>query len=157
MSSHRADWWEGPRTVPLHERDWAWRNRLRALPLIGPSYRALVGAVGLMVVCLGLLLVPFPGPGWAIVFSGVLIWATEFEPASRLLHWGRARLAAWGRWFGRQEWGVRLGVLAVTFGAATAIVWCVAFLCGQPPGLPASWAALLERWGRVPTEPIWRR
>ena len=34
----------------------------------------------------GILAIPYPGPGWAIVFLGLAILATEFEWAHRLLH-----------------------------------------------------------------------
>jgi uncharacterized protein (TIGR02611 family) len=43
--------------------------------------------VGWLVVIVGLLLVPLPGPGWAIVFVGLSILATEFAWAERLKHW----------------------------------------------------------------------
>lgn len=41
----------------------------------------------------GLLLVPLPGPGWAIVFAGVALLGTEFAWAERLLQAVRRRLA----------------------------------------------------------------
>lgn len=143
--------------VPLHERDWAWRNRLRGLPGVGPVYKLLVGLSGLVVVVVGLVMVPFPGPGWAVVFVGLFILATEFPFASRVLFWVRGKVLAFGHWLARQGWGVRLGMLLVTFLAATAIVWCIGLLLGHPPGIPARWGDLLEEWGGVPREPVWRR
>ena len=47
--------------------------------------------VGPVVVVIGLILIPLPGPGWLIVFVGLAIMAPEFEPAERLLNWARAR------------------------------------------------------------------
>ncbi len=143
--------------VPLHLRDWAWRRRLRSLPGVGHLYKLLVGLVGLFVVVVGLIMVPFPGPGWAVVFVGLFILATEFPHASRLLFWVRGKVVAFGHWLKRQGWGVRLGMLAVTSLTATAIVWCVAFVVGLPPGLPSAWGDLLTQWAGLPREPLWKR
>ena len=41
--------------------------------------------VGLLVLGVGILAIPYPGPGWAIVFIGLAILATEFEWARKLL------------------------------------------------------------------------
>ena len=41
--------------------------------------------VGTGIVVLGIVLIPLPGPGWAIVIAGVAVWATEFTWAERLL------------------------------------------------------------------------
>jgi uncharacterized protein (TIGR02611 family) len=41
-------------------------------------------------VLVGLLLVPLPGPGWATVFEGLGILATEFRWADRLLRHTKA-------------------------------------------------------------------
>lgn len=55
--------------------------------------RLAVGAAGSVVVVVGLILVPLPGPGWAIVFAGVALLGTEFSWAERLLQAVRRRLA----------------------------------------------------------------
>jgi uncharacterized protein (TIGR02611 family) len=54
--------------------------------------RLAVGFVGSVVVVAGLLLVPLPGPGWAVVFAGVALLGTEFSWADRLLREVRRRL-----------------------------------------------------------------
>ncbi|HEY8544093.1 MAG TPA: PGPGW domain-containing protein [Acidimicrobiales bacterium] len=41
--------------------------------------------VGTGIIVLGIVLIPLPGPGWAIVIAGVAVWATEFTWAERLL------------------------------------------------------------------------
>jgi uncharacterized protein (TIGR02611 family) len=61
------------------------RERARANVLLDNLWRVGVAISGLLVVALGLVLVPLPGPGWAIVAVGVLIWATEFKWARGLL------------------------------------------------------------------------
>ena len=55
----------------------------------------------------GLLLIPLPGPGWAIVFLGLAVWATEFVWAQRLLRFGRGVLRDWTDWAKRQPLWVR--------------------------------------------------
>jgi uncharacterized protein (TIGR02611 family) len=67
-----------------------------------------VAVVGLAVVLLGLFLIPFPGPGWLVVFVGLGILATEFAWAERLLDYARARLRAWTGWLRRQPLLTRL-------------------------------------------------
>lgn len=60
-------------------------------------YRAAVGLVGTSVVTVGLVLVPLPGPGWAVVFLGLTVLASEFRWAEDLLRSARARAAALSR------------------------------------------------------------
>ena len=55
-------------------------------------YRVVVAVVGCSVVALGLVLVPFPGPGWLIVIVGLGILATEFAWAQRLLRMVRRQV-----------------------------------------------------------------
>lgn len=47
--------------------------------------RAFIGIVGGVVVLIGIILIPYPGPGWLVVFAGLAILATEFAFAQRLL------------------------------------------------------------------------
>lgn len=69
-------------------------------------YRVVLTAVGALVVVVGLILVPLPGPGWLIVFFGLAILGTEFHWARRLLGWARmavARVAErWRSWRARR-------------------------------------------------------
>jgi uncharacterized protein (TIGR02611 family) len=99
------------------------RDRLRAHPALGPAYRFGVGILGFAVILLGLFLIPFPGPGWLVVFLGLGILATEFAWAERLLDFARHQFSRWTGWLRRQNLGTRL-----LLGAGTAaIVAAVAF------------------------------
>jgi uncharacterized protein (TIGR02611 family) len=93
------------------------RDRLKAHPALGFAYRAAVAVVGVAVVLLGLFLVPFPGPGWLIVFVGLGILATEFAWAERLLAFARRTVRGWTGWIRRQTVTTRL-----LLGAGTTIV-----------------------------------
>ena len=71
---------------PAIRRRWArWRDRLRDQRAADFAYRIVVAVVGLAVLAVGILAIPYPGPGWAIVFLGLGILATEFRWAQRLL------------------------------------------------------------------------
>ena len=61
-------------------------------------------------VALGIVLIPFPGPGWLIVLAGLAILAIEFVWAQRLLLFTKGRLESWWHWLGRQSILVRLTV-----------------------------------------------
>lgn len=51
--------------------------------------RILVTIAGGLVVLIGIVLIPLPGPGWAIVFGGLAILATEYVWAQRLLSYAK--------------------------------------------------------------------
>ena len=98
-------------------------ERIRKTPHGRMALKIGVGTVGTLVVGLGLLLIPFPGPGWAIVILGLAIWALEFAWAKNLLEFTKRHVQAWTRWARRQSLPVRLalGVLSLIFVAA--VVW----------------------------------
>ena len=51
--------------------------------------RIMVTIAGVLVVLIGIVLIPLPGPGWAIVFGGLAILATEYVWAQRLLSYAK--------------------------------------------------------------------
>jgi len=73
-------------------------------PLI---WKIAISVLGAAIVGLGLLLIPLPGPGWAVVFLGLAVWATEFVWAQRLLRRGRRLLREWTDWLRRQPLAIR--------------------------------------------------
>jgi uncharacterized protein (TIGR02611 family) len=85
--------------------------------------RVIIAALGGAVVALGLVLVPLPGPGWAIVFGGLAIWAIEFAWAARLLDWVRRQVRAFARLMSRLHWTARTGLGLATLAAITAVGW----------------------------------
>ena len=103
------------------------RGRLKRNPALALAWRISVGVLGTLIVLLGLVLVPFPGPGWLIVFLGLGILATEFAWAERLLDFGRAKFRAWLRWVGRQHIVVRalisIAALAFVGGVVVLTLW----------------------------------
>ena len=54
--------------------------------------RIAVTIAGFAVLIVGIVLIPLPGPGWLIVFSGLAILATEYVWARRLLNYAKAKV-----------------------------------------------------------------
>ncbi len=107
------------------------------------AYRIAVGVVGLTVVVLGIILVPLPGPGWAVIFVGLGIWATEFDWARALLVKVRAHYRRVTAWIGAQGlWVQAVGaVFSVAFTVAT--LWLMGVL-GYLSGLVGFDHAILK-------------
>ena len=85
--------------------------------------RALIGVGGGFVVLVGLIMVPYPGPGWLVVFAGLAILATEFAFAARVLEKARGYYDAWVAWLKRQHVVVRILVLALTGAVIILTLW----------------------------------
>lgn len=106
---------------------WAWlgqlRERVSSLPGGRTTWRILVGVVGLLIIVGGIILLPLPGPGWAIIFVGLGVWAIEFEWAGRLLAFARRQVRRWTDWVKAQPRPVQLlvGALGLLFLAAVAV------------------------------------
>ena len=102
-------------------RKWGrWRDTLRDRRMVDLTYRIVVGVVGTVVLAVGILAIPYPGPGWAIVFIGLGILATEFDFARRALAYARRRYDEVMEWFGKQ--GLWLQALAVAFTCAVVLL-----------------------------------
>lgn len=118
----------------------SWREGIRRRPLANMIYRTLVTIIGFLVVALGILLLPLPGPGWLIVFLGLGILATEYEWSRRLLTFAREKVTGWTHWLGRQPIVVRalfgLAMLAIVAGALWVTLWWYGVPSWVPDGLP---------------------
>ena len=118
------------------EDRWAWRARIKAKPTTRRLYRLVVGVVGAAIVVLGIVLLPAPGPGWAIIFVGLAVLASEFEWAQRLLDYAKRHVHRWTTWLTRQSLVVRalvgLAVLVLVLG----IFWTYFAVMGVPAWLP---------------------
>jgi uncharacterized protein (TIGR02611 family) len=127
---------------PDRKRRWArWRDALRDRPAVDFAYRVVVGIVGLAVLGVGILAIPYPGPGWAIVFIGLAILATEFTWARLALKFTRERYGQVMAWFKRQgRWVQALGV-AFTAAVVLGTLWLLGALAWAAGlvGLEQSW------------------
>ncbi len=118
------------------EDGWAWRARIKRNPTTRRLYRVLVAVVGLGVLLVGFVAIPAPGPGWAIVFVGLAILASEFEKADRVLGFARRHVHTWTTWIGQQAWWVRAVVALGTLALVLAIFWLYLLLTGVPAWFP---------------------
>ncbi len=81
------------------KQSWVrWRDGLRERPVANLGYRIAVGAVGTGVLLVGIVTIPYPGPGWAIVFLGLANMASEYLFAQRVLLIVRIRYNAVMAW-----------------------------------------------------------
>jgi uncharacterized protein (TIGR02611 family) len=87
------------------------------------SKRIFTGVVGGSVVLIGAVLIPYPGPGWLIVFAGFAILATEFEFAARVLEWLKDKYESWLNWLKRQHLSIQIAVLAFTGLVVLLTIW----------------------------------
>lgn len=87
------------------------------------GYRILVGVVGVALLTVGIIAIPYPGPGWAIVFLGLAVLATEFDVFRRLLKYVRGRYDAVMQWLGRQHPAVRAAATLLTAAVTVATLW----------------------------------
>lgn len=76
--------------------------------------KVLIAIVGGLVVLVGLVLIPYPGPGWLVVFAGLSILGTEFEFAKKLLENAKGKYDQATIWLKRQNAFVQLLSLALT-------------------------------------------
>ena len=121
---------------PSDEDDWEWRRRIRANPTTRPIYRTVVFIGGLVLVVGGLALVPLPGPGWFIVILGIAIWASEFEPAARLLDFVKDKVRGWEVWVKAQPRWVQALVALATALLVVTVLWLVLRVMGVPGFVP---------------------
>lgn len=125
--------------------DWRWRRRIRSNAHTYLLYRVIVGTIGVLVTVLGLILVPFPGPGWLIVLTGLLILASEFAWAHRLMERVRRQLHRWNERVQAQSPWVRVLLAVLTGLFVLAVVWASLALVGLPSWVPQDWATWLHR------------
>ena len=75
----------------------AWVDKYPSLRWL---YRLAVALLGTVIIVVGVILIPLPGPGWLIVFLGVACLGTEFPAAHRVAAFMKrvfARALAWWR------------------------------------------------------------
>ena len=117
------------------------RRRIAARRAMEPPYRVLVAVVGTLVLAVGIVAIPLPGPGWLIVIAGLFVLATEFGWAERLLEYTRHRVGQWTEWLGRQSVLVRLGIAVLTAAFVFGVVVVTLHVTGVPQWTPG-WVPL---------------
>ncbi len=119
------------------------RARIAANTTVDLVYRISVAIVGTVVLCIGIIAIPYPGPGWLIVFTGLGILASEFSWARRVLKFVRRHYDRFMEWFSRQSKLVQAAGALLTTAVVIATLWLfgVFGLLGGWLGLDWSWLA----------------
>ena len=101
----------------------AFRAKDRARPAWNLAWRIGIGVLGTVVLALGVVAIPYPGPGWLIVFAGLGILATEFTWAGRLLRFARRYYDRWVAWVRRQNKVVQALLALATLAVVLVTLW----------------------------------
>lgn len=104
-----------------------------------------IGIVGGVVLAIGIVCIPYPGPGWLIVFAGLGILSTEFEWAQRILDYAKGKYDAWQEWLKKQALWVKAVFWLLTCAVVITTIW---LLNGY--GLINDWLNLGQEWVRSP-------
>ena len=81
------------------EDRWRWRRKIREDKRKLVVYRVAVGVLGLILVALGFVSGPIPGPGGIpLVLLGLAVWSSEFEWAHQLMQRFKAQLHRYHQW-----------------------------------------------------------
>lgn len=107
--------------------------------------RARIAISGGLVVLAGLIMVPYPGPGWPVVFIGLAILSQEFTWARHLLKWAKKKYDSFYAWVAEQNWPVRTAMLLFTISVVILTLWLV-----NAYGIMAGWVGLDWEWIRSP-------
>lgn len=97
--------------------------------------------LGWAVLLLGIVMIPYPGPGWIVVFVGLSILAREFTWAARLNAYGRLKYKSWDALIKRQPIYIKLLFLVLTTLTIIITIWVL-----NGYGLINQWFNLEQNW-----------
>lgn len=123
------------------EDRWEWRRKIRADPHKARLYRIGVAIAGAILIILGGLTGPLPGPGGIpLVLLGIAVWASEFAWAHRLMQWFKAQLHRLRQWSRPRQ------VLAwlIFFLIVAGLGYGYLLVIGIPVWLPSTVAGWLQ-------------
>ena len=89
--------------------------------------KIIIGILGGLVVVVGLILIPYPGPGMLIVILGVSILATEFDWAKRLKVFAKRKFKEWETWVSHRNYVVRGFLILSTAIISVFTLWILNF------------------------------
>lgn len=137
----------GTTPSPARRRLRAFRTHVASRPTLNLAYRIGIGVVGTLVLAVGILAIPYPGPGWAMVFAGLGILASEFAWAHRALGWVRVRYRKVMAWYSARGLGIRVLGVVLTAAVVVATLWVL-----NTFGWVAGWIGVDGEWLRSPLQ-----
>ena len=132
--------------IEPEEDRWRWRRKIRQDKRKLVVYRAAVGILGLVLIALGVVTGPLPGPGGIpLVLLGLAVWSSEFEWAHQLMMWLKMRTAPLPQVAGKQQDAVLGGLLQLLWPLRLCLhadAWCprVAARLRPPASAAPAWA-----------------
>lgn len=113
-------------SAPTGPRILTWlRARVERWPAGRTVWRVGIAVLGGLIIVVGVVLLPLPGPGWLIIFLGLGLWSTEFAWAARLLHYAKLQVGRWTAWLRRKPRWSQLLIGAVLLACtAAAVIGC---------------------------------
>jgi len=128
--------------IEPEEDRWRWRRKIREDKRKLAVYRFAVGFLGLILIALGFIIAPLPGPGGApLILLGLAVWSSEFEWAHQLMQWFKAKLRRYRTWSGAKK-----SLFSVAFFSCCGLLGYVYLVTTGIPGwLPESVNLLLQR------------
>lgn len=121
------------------------RDRLITNPGLELAYRCAIAVVGTVVLVAGIVMIPYPGPGWLVVFTGLAILGSEFSWARRLLHQVRHQYDRLHDWIREQPVVLRLALIGLTGIVVLLTLWLL-----DVGGLLVRWTGITADWLHSP-------
>jgi len=126
---------------PRRDR-FPWCRHIGSKPRQLRVYRVVVAIAGLLLIVLGLVTGPIPGPGGIpLILLGLATWASEFAWAHRLMHWFKLQLHRFQQWTRWQQVGFWVAFVAFCGLCGYSLM----VVAGVPPWVPTSAEVLLQR------------
>jgi uncharacterized protein (TIGR02611 family) len=85
--------------------------------------KTFVTVVGTIVLIAGIIMIPYPGPGWLTVFAGLGILSTEYVWAKRLLRFAKTKYDAWAEWVAHQNKYIKAALWIATAVVVVLTLW----------------------------------
>lgn len=82
-----------------------------------------VTLIGGIVLGAGIVMIPYPGPGWLTVFAGLSLLSTEYDWAKRLLRYARTKYDNWENWLSHQPASVKAIFWLLTAVVVVVTLW----------------------------------
>ena len=120
--------------IEPEEDRWRWRRKIRQDKRKLAVYRFAVGLLGLILIVLGFVSGPIPGPGGIpLILLGLAVWSSEFEWAHQVMMWFKKELHRYRTWS------------RVFFAGCGLIGYLYLLLTGPPSWLPGRVDMLLQQ------------
>ena len=128
--------------IEPEEDRWRWRRKIRENKRQLAVYRVAVALLGLLLIAVGLVSGPLPGPGGIpLVLLGLAVWSSEFEWAHQLKLWFKKQLHRYRTWSTPQK----VLSLVVFFSCCGLLGYFSLLTLGIPGWLPGSVDVVLQR------------